>query len=225
MRTITDYIAGHSARQSFPYRLNFSVDTAYSARQVLTHVLVQLTHRQLIIQKCRSCRQVSVTSYTKLHIPMRHLALPVLNPKLYFSTNFHFRTRYPDRSSPIRNRPKLKQFRLNSESNNTENIVTHSGGGGSVQSIYCRDARSTYLAMRDDPMRQRIEGFGEWEFLRMLAPTVTGEARKVHNAYMDEWNFVNRSNPNFRRARRAERLRAVFRVHRRDRSAFLSLRA
>ena len=42
---------------------------------------------------------------------------------------------------------------------------------------------------------------------------------------MYEWNFTNRSNPNFRRARRAERLRAVFRVYRRDRSTFLSLRA
>ena len=81
-----------------------------------------------------------------------------------------------------------------------ENIVSYSGGGGSIQSIYCRDARSTYLAMRDDPMRQRIEGFGEWEFLRLLAPTVTGEAREVHNAYMDELNFTNRDNPNFRRA-------------------------
>ena len=88
-----------------------------------------------------------------------------------------------------------------------ENIVTYSGGGGSVQSIYYKDARSTYLAMRDDPMRQRIEGFGEWEFLRLLAPTVTREVREVHNAYMDEWNFKNRANPNFRRARRAERLR------------------
>ena len=106
-----------------------------------------------------------------------------------------------------------------------ENIVTYSGGGGSIQSIYCRDAISTYLAMRDDPMRQRIEGFGEWEFLRLLAPTVTGEAREVHNAYMDEWNFTNRANPNFRQAQRAERLRAVFRVYRRDRSTFLSLRA
>ena len=57
------------------------------------------------------------------------------------------------------------------------------------------------------------------------ALTVTGEAREVHNAYMDEWNFTNRANPNFRRARRAERLRAVFRVYGRDRSAFLSLRA
>ena len=106
-----------------------------------------------------------------------------------------------------------------------ENIVIYYGGGGSIQSIYRKDARNTYLAMRNDPMRQRIEGFGEWEFLRLLAPTMTGEAREVHNAYMDEWNFVNRSNPNFRRARRAERLRAVFRVYRRDRSAFLSLRA
>ena len=64
-----------------------------------------------------------------------------------------------------------------------EYIVTYSGGGGSIQSIYCGDARGTYLAMCDDPMRQRIERFGEWEFLRLLAP---GEAREFHNAYMDK---------------------------------------
>ena len=64
-----------------------------------------------------------------------------------------------------------------------ENIVTYSGGGGS---IYCRDARSTYLAMRDDPMRQRIEGFGEWEILRLLAPTLT--CRILYNRV---WKVVN----------------------------------
>ena len=79
--------------------------------------------------------------------------------------------------------------------------------------------------MRDDPMRQRIERFGELKFMRLLGLPVTGEAREVHNAYMDEWSFTDRSNPDFRRARRAERLRAVFLVSRRDRYAFLSLRA
>ena len=71
MRTITDYMAGPLARQYFPYRLNFSIDAAYSAREVLGHVLVQPTHRQLTIQKCLSCQQVSNTSYTKLYVPMR----------------------------------------------------------------------------------------------------------------------------------------------------------
>ena len=106
-----------------------------------------------------------------------------------------------------------------------KNLTQYPGGGGGPQSVYCRDVRSIYLAMRDDPMRPRIEGFWEWEFMRLLGSTVTGEVREVHNAYMDEWNFTDCSNPNFRRARRAERLRAIFRVYRRDRSAFLSLRA
>ena len=67
--------------------------------------------------------KVSIVSTSVRHVihetkcPDASLALPVLNPKPYFSTNFHSRTRYPDRSSPIRTRPKLKQFRLNLKSN------------------------------------------------------------------------------------------------------------
>ena len=41
-----------------------------------------------------------------------------------------------------------------------DRIERYSGGGGAPISAYCRDTRSIYLAMRDDPMRQRIEGFG-----------------------------------------------------------------
>ena len=104
-------------------------------------------------------------------------------------------------------------------------IEKYSGGGGAPIASYCRDTRSTYLSMRDDPMRQRIEGFGEWEFMMLLGTTLTGEAREVHNAYMDDHSFTNRSNPHYRRARRAERIRVLWRVYRRDRSAFLSLRA
>ena len=83
-----------------------------------------------------------------------------------------------------------------------ENLKQYPGGGGVAGSIYSRDVRSIYLAMRDDAMRQRVNGFGEWEFMRLLAPTVTGEAREVHNSYMDEWNITDCNNPNFRRARR-----------------------
>ena len=42
---------------------------------------------------------------------------------------------------------------------------------------------------------------------------------------MDEWTPGDRSNPNFRRARRAECKRAIWRIYRRDRSTYLSLRS
>ena len=42
---------------------------------------------------------------------------------------------------------------------------------------------------------------------------------------MDEWNYDDRSNPTGnQRARRAERAQVLWRTHRRDRKAFLTLR-
>ena len=51
-----------------------------------------------------------------------------------------------------------------------EHLTPYSGGGGVEELVFCRDVRSTYLHMRDDSMRQKIEGFGEWEFMRLLGP-------------------------------------------------------
>ena len=65
------------------------------------------------------CTKVSIVSTSVRHVihetpcPDASLALPILNPKLYFSTNFHFRTRSP--IDPPR--PQLEQFRLYLKSN------------------------------------------------------------------------------------------------------------
>ena len=42
------------------------------------------------------------------------------------------------------------------------------------------------------------KGFRKWEYLKLLGVTLTSEAREVHSAFMDEWNFVERGNPNYR---------------------------
>ena len=54
----------------FSLSLESSSGSTFAVRQVLVHVPTQLTHRQLNLQKYRSCRQVSDTSYTKLPVPM-----------------------------------------------------------------------------------------------------------------------------------------------------------
>ena len=105
------------------------------------------------------------------------------------------------------------------------NLAMYAGGGGAEGTNFARDSRTIYLTMRDDPMKQRIEGFGQFDFLKLLGTRLTGEAREVHNAHRDEWKPGDRSNPNFRRARRAERKRAIWRIYRRDRSTYLSLRS
>ena len=106
-----------------------------------------------------------------------------------------------------------------------ENISRYSGGGGVVQTTYFRNIRAAYQSMLRDPHRQQIEGFGQWEFLGLLGVTLGGEAREVHNSFMDEWSFEDRNNSNYRRAKRAERCRVLWRAHRRDRAAFMTLRS
>ena len=56
-------------------------------------------------------------------------------------------------------------------------LVIYPGGGCPEQTNFIRDWRTIYLAMRDDPMKQRIEGFGRWEFLKLLGTRLIGEAR------------------------------------------------
>ena len=85
----------------------------------------------------------------------------------------------------------------------------YEGGGGRDGANFSRDARTIYLTMRADPTNQRLEGFGQWEYVKLLGTRLKGEAREVHNSYVDEWTPGDRTNPNFRRARRAERKRAL----------------
>ena len=76
--------------------------------------------------------------------------------------------------------------------------------------------------MLRDPQEEHLEGFGKWEYLNLLGVTFT-KAHEVHSAFIDEWNFVNRTNPNYRRPRRAERARVLWRTYQRDRTTSLTL--
>ena len=78
--------------------------------------------------------------------------------------------------------------------------------------------RAAYQSTLWDLQRQKNEGFGQWGFLDLPGVPLGGEAREVHNAFLDEWNFKDRHNN--RRARRAEHNRALWRSHRRERTAF-----
>ena len=104
------------------------------------------------------------------------------------------------------------------------NLAIYEGGGGREGTNFARDSRTIYQTMRADPQNQRLEGFGPWEFVKLLGTRLTGEAREVHNAYVDEWAPGDRTNPNFRRARSAERKRALWKIYRRDRCTWISLR-
>ena len=57
------------------------------------------------------------------------------------------------------------------------NLAIYSCNGDPEQASFIRDARIIYITMRDDPMRQRIEGFGQWEFVKLFGTRLTGEAR------------------------------------------------
>ena len=89
------------------------------------------------------------------------------------------------------------------------NLTIYGGGGGRDGTNFARDARRIYVTMRADPTTQRLKGFGQWDFVKLLGTRLTREAREVHNAYVDEWTHRDRTNPNYRRARRAERKRAL----------------
>ena len=105
-----------------------------------------------------------------------------------------------------------------------ESISRYAGGGGTAQSAFIRVGRTIYQLMLRDPQKQQLKGFGQWENLNLLRVTLTGEAREVHSAFMDEWNYVDRSNPNYQWARRAERAQVSWRNYRPDQAAFLTLR-
>ena len=53
------------------------------------------------------------------------------------------------------------------------NLVIYPGGGGPEQTDFIHDVRAIYLAMRDDPMQQRIKGFGRWEFLKFFGTSTS----------------------------------------------------
>ena len=67
--------------------------------------------------------------------------------------------------------------------------------------------------------------FGQWEFITLLGARLIGEARTVHDFFMEMWDFEDRENPMYDEAEDAERRRQLWRMFRRDSAAFLTLRA
>ena len=104
-----------------------------------------------------------------------------------------------------------------------ENIRRYAGGGGAPQKAFIRDCRASYQRMLCDPREQQLDGFGEWEFLNLLGNVLAGEARDVHTAFMEEWDFQSVTNPNREEALRMENIRHLWRIYRRDRTAYLTL--
>lgn len=63
------------------------------------------------------------------------------------------------------------------------------------------------------------------EFIGLLGGVLNSEARKVHTAFMDKWDFKNEDNANYDAPENAERCRKIWKKCRRDRLAFMTLRA
>ena len=101
-----------------------------------------------------------------------------------------------------------------------ENIVKYSGGGGAAQRAFIRDIKAVYQKILRDPREHLMEGFGQWEFLGLVGGLLINEARDVHSAFIDRWDFEDVENPNFEAAEDAERRRAIYRGYRRDREAY-----
>ena len=106
-----------------------------------------------------------------------------------------------------------------------ENITKYSGGGGPVQRAFIRYIKAVYLKMLRDPREHQMDGFGQWEYLGLVGGLLSNEARDVHSAFIDKWDFEDVDNPNFQAADDAERRRTIWREYRRDREAYMRLRA
>ena len=107
---------------------------------------------------------------------------------------------------------------------NMDAIQRYSGGGGSAQRTFMQDCRTALAELLRDWKEQQLDGFGQWEFLQLLGRVLSGEARDVHLAFMEEWDPVAENNPNRENALILEHDRQLWRLYRREKSAFFSLR-
>ena len=98
-----------------------------------------------------------------------------------------------------------------------ETVQKYSGlGGGITKTTFKQDAKAVYNKMLRDSNEHLISGFGQWEFLALLGPRLTAEARIVHVSFMDTWSFDDPDNPDLPMAQDAEAKRQVWRNFRRD---------
>ena len=107
-----------------------------------------------------------------------------------------------------------------------EGIQKYSGvGGGTTQRSFKQDTKAFYKRMLRDHREHLLAGFGQWEFLGLLGPRMQGEARAVHVAFMERWDFEDEGNQDLEVARDTERRRQLWRDFRRDNAAYMTLRA
>ena len=106
-----------------------------------------------------------------------------------------------------------------------ENIQRYTGGGGTAQKTFKQDSKAVYNKMLRDPKEHILIGLCQWEFLKMLGLRLQGEARAVHVAFMDYWDFENDQNPILEEALDVERRRQLWRDYRRDEAAYRTMKA
>ena len=106
-----------------------------------------------------------------------------------------------------------------------EGVANYTGGTGVTLADFIRNCKLTYRRLLKDPREQQLDGFGEWDFLVRLGASLGGEARDTYNHFMDEWNFTNPPNPNQAEAIAKEARREQWRLYRRDRTAFMTLKS
>ena len=68
-------------------------------------------------------------------------------------------------------------------------------GGGTTQKSFMQDTKAVYNFFLQDHREHLLAGFGQWEFLGLLGPRTQGEARAVHVAFMEKWDFEDLENP------------------------------
>ena len=107
-----------------------------------------------------------------------------------------------------------------------ETIQKYSGlGGGIARITFKQDAQAVYSKMLRDSNEHLISGFGQMEFLALLGPRLSAEARTVHVQFMDTWSVDDADNPDLATAEHAENRRQLWRNYRRDQAAFSTMRA
>ena len=107
-----------------------------------------------------------------------------------------------------------------------DGIQKYSGvGGGTTQKSFKQDTKAVYKKMLRDHREHLLAGFGQWEFLGLLGPRTQREARAIHVAFMEKWDFEDLDNPDLEVAQDAERRRQLWQDFRRDNTAYMTLRA
>ena len=105
-----------------------------------------------------------------------------------------------------------------------QGITRYSGGGGSAQKFFIREARAAYEQMKNSSTEHELNGFGEIEFIKLLSSNLDGESKDILSAFLDDWDHENEDNENHRAADNAKTRRIMWRTYQCDRTAWKKLR-